>query len=107
MHLLLLDWTIIFPYYQVAQIKSLQLIQNTALCVLTRTQMRDHNFPKKAFMQQLLVKSGGEFKILLLTKMALNDQSQFCLKEYVTLIVHLELCSPRMQTYLWFLKSLK
>ena len=64
-------------------LKSLQLIQNAAAHVLTGTKKRDHITPVLASLHWLPVKSRIEFKILLLTYKALNDQAPSYLKELV------------------------
>ena len=64
-------------------LKSLQLIQNAAARVLTRTGIRNHITPVLASLHWLPVKSRIEFKILLLTYKALNDQAPSYLKELV------------------------
>ena len=62
-------------------LKTLQLIQNAAARVLTRTRKRDHISPVLASLHWLPVKSRIEFKILLLTYKALNGQAPLYLKE--------------------------
>ena len=54
-------------------LKTLQLVQNAAACVLTRTKKREHITPVLASLHWLPVKSRIEFKILLLTFKALNN----------------------------------
>lgn len=58
-------------------LKTLQLIQNAAAHVLTRTNIRDHISPIFASQPWLPVKSRIEFKILLPTYKALNDQAPY------------------------------
>ena len=62
-------------------LKTLQLVQNAAARVLTRTKNRDHMSPVLASVHWLLVKSRIEFKILLLTFKALNNMAPLYLKE--------------------------
>ncbi|XP_039668677.1 uncharacterized protein LOC120566361 [Perca fluviatilis] len=62
-------------------LKTLQLIQNAAARVLTRTKKRDHISPVLASLHWLPVKSRIEFKILLLTYKALNGQAPSYLEE--------------------------
>ena len=64
-------------------LKTLQLIQNAAARVLTRTNRRDHISPVLASLHWLPVKSRIEFKILLLTYKALNGQAPAYLQELV------------------------
>ena len=59
-----------------------------------------------ASLYWLPVKFRIEFKILLLTFKALNDQAPSYLKEQ-NLMYLPEHCAPSMQAYLWFLVSLK
>ena len=61
-------------------LKSLQLIQNAAARVLMITNRRDHISPVLASLHWLPVKFRIEFKILLLTYKALNDQATSYLK---------------------------
>ena len=56
-------------------LKTLQLVQNAAARVLTRTRKRDHISPILASLHWLPITSRIEFKILLLTYKALNDQA--------------------------------
>ena len=56
-------------------IKTLQLVQNAAARVLTKTRKRDYISPILASLYWLPVKSRIEFKILLLTYKALNGQA--------------------------------
>ena len=70
---------------------------------------RDHISPVLAFLHWLPVKFRIEFKILLPTYKALNDQAPSYLKE---LVVHFfskqsTSLSDCMQVYLWFLEFLK
>uniref|UniRef100_A0A8D0CS33 Reverse transcriptase domain-containing protein n=3 Tax=Sander lucioperca TaxID=283035 RepID=A0A8D0CS33_SANLU len=62
-------------------LKTLQLIQNAAARVLTRTNKRDHISPVLASLHWLPVKSRIEFKILLLTYKALNGQAPSYIEE--------------------------
>ncbi|XP_053301931.1 uncharacterized protein LOC128460693, partial [Pleuronectes platessa] len=62
-------------------LKTLQLVQNAAARVLTRTKRREHISPVLASLHWLPVKSRIEFKILLLTFKALNNIAPFYLKE--------------------------
>ena len=64
-------------------LKTLQLVQNAAARVLTRTKKRDHISPVLASLHWLPVKSRIEFKILLLTFKALNNLAPLNLKELV------------------------
>lgn len=64
-------------------IKSLQLIQNSAARVLTKTRKRDHISPVLASLHWLPVKSRIEFKILLLTYKTLKGQAPSYLKELI------------------------
>ena len=64
-------------------LKSLQLVQNAAARVLTRTRKRDHISPILASLHWLPVKSRIEFKISLLTYKALNGQAPSYLKELI------------------------
>ncbi|XP_028454539.1 uncharacterized protein LOC114568999, partial [Perca flavescens] len=64
-------------------IKTLQLIQNAAARVLTRTKRRDHISPVLASLHWLPVKYRIEFKILLLTYKALNGQAPSYLEELI------------------------
>ncbi len=64
-------------------LKTLQLIQNAATRILTRTRKRDHISPILASLHWLPVKSRIEFKILLLTYKALNGQAPSYLKELI------------------------
>ena len=56
-------------------LKTLQLVQNAAARVLTRTKKREHITPVLASLHWLPVKSRIEFKILLLTFKALNNMA--------------------------------
>uniref|UniRef100_A0A3Q3G6B9 Reverse transcriptase domain-containing protein n=1 Tax=Labrus bergylta TaxID=56723 RepID=A0A3Q3G6B9_9LABR len=62
-------------------LKTLQLVQNAAARVLTRTGKRDHINPVLASLHWLPIQSRIEFKILLLTYKALNGQAPSYLKE--------------------------
>uniref|UniRef100_A0A8C9XHM2 Reverse transcriptase domain-containing protein n=1 Tax=Sander lucioperca TaxID=283035 RepID=A0A8C9XHM2_SANLU len=62
-------------------VRTLQLIQNAAARVLTRTKKRDHISPVLASLHWLPVKSRIEFKILLLTYKALNGQAPSYLED--------------------------
>ncbi|XP_068184064.1 uncharacterized protein [Antennarius striatus] len=62
-------------------LKSLQIIQNAAAPVLTRTSARDHISPVLASLHWLPVKARIDFKILLLTYKALRGQAPTYLKE--------------------------
>lgn len=64
-------------------LKSLQLVQNAAARVLTKTRRRDHISPVLASLHWLPVKSRIEFKTLLLTYKALNGQAPSYLKELI------------------------
>ena len=64
-------------------VKALQLVQNAAARVLTRTRKRDHISPVLASLHWLPVKSRIEFKIILLTYKALNGQAPHYLKELI------------------------
>ena len=64
-------------------LKPLQLVQNAAARLLTETKKRDHISPVLASLHWLPVKSRIEFKILLLTYKALNDQAPSYLKELI------------------------
>lgn len=64
-------------------LKTLQLVQNAAARVLTRTRKRDHISPVLASLHWLPVKSRIEFKILLLTYKALNGLAPSYLKELI------------------------
>ncbi len=64
-------------------LKTLKLIQNPAACVLTRTRKRDHISPILASLHWLPVKSRIEFKILLITYKAFNDQALSYLEEAI------------------------
>ena len=62
-------------------LKTLQLIQNAAARVLTRTKKRDHISPVLASLHWLPVESRIEFKVLLLTYKALNGLAPSYLEE--------------------------
>ena len=62
-------------------LKTLQLVQNAAVRVLTKTKTRDHISPVLASLHWLPVKSRIEFKILLLTFKALNNMAPVYLEE--------------------------
>ena len=64
-------------------LRSLQLIQNAAARVLTKTKKRDHITPALAALHWLPVKSRITFKILLLTYKALIGDAPSYLKELV------------------------
>ena len=64
-------------------LKTLQLVQNAAARVLTRTRKRDHISQILASLHWLPIKSRIEFKILLLTYKALNGQAPSYLKELI------------------------
>ena len=64
-------------------IKTLQLVQNAAARVLTKTKKRDHISPVLASLHWLPVKSRIEFKILLLTYKALNGQAPPYINELI------------------------
>ncbi|XP_051811516.1 uncharacterized protein LOC110970601 [Acanthochromis polyacanthus] len=66
-----------------SSLKHLQLIQNAAARVLTGVSKRDHISPILASLHWLPVKSRIEFKILLLTYKALNNQSPSYLKDLI------------------------
>ncbi|XP_077957075.1 uncharacterized protein LOC144406165 [Gasterosteus aculeatus] len=65
-------------------LKPLQLIQNAAARVLTRTKKRDHITPVLTSLHCLPVKSRIDFKVLLLTYKALAGEAPLYLKELVT-----------------------
>ena len=64
-------------------LKTLQLVQNAAARVLTRTKKREHITPVLASLHWLPVKSRIEFKILLLTFKALNNMAPLYFKELI------------------------
>ncbi|XP_037607481.1 uncharacterized protein LOC119477468 [Sebastes umbrosus] len=64
-------------------LKTLQLIQNAAARVLTRTRKRDHITPALVSLHWLPVKSRIEFKIVLLTYKVLNGKAPSYLKELI------------------------
>ncbi|MEJ4599689.1 hypothetical protein SJ928_14005 [Enterococcus faecium] len=64
-------------------VKNLQLVQNAAAPVLTRTGSRDHISPVLASLHWLPVKFRIEFKILLLTYKALNDKAPIYVKNLI------------------------
>ncbi|XP_029297016.1 uncharacterized protein LOC115014371, partial [Cottoperca gobio] len=64
-------------------LKTLQLIQNAAARVLTRTRKRDHITPVLAALHWLPVKYRIEFKILLLTYKSINGQAPAYLKDLI------------------------
>ena len=64
-------------------LKTLQLVQNAAARVLTRTKKREHITPVLASLHWLPVKSRIEFKILLLTFKSLNNMAPLYLKELI------------------------
>ncbi|XP_042341350.1 uncharacterized protein LOC121942262, partial [Plectropomus leopardus] len=64
-------------------LRSLQLVQNAAARVLTRSKKRDHISPVLASLHWLPVKSRIEFKILLLTYKALNGQAPSYLSQLI------------------------
>ncbi|XP_074496841.1 uncharacterized protein LOC141770891 [Sebastes fasciatus] len=64
-------------------LKTLQLIQNAAARVLTRTRKIDHITPVLASLHWLPVKSRIDFKVVLLTYKALNGQAPSYLKELI------------------------
>ena len=64
-------------------LKTLQLIQNAAARVLTRTHRRDHITPVLASLHWLPVQSRIEFKTLLLTYKALHGQAPSYLRELI------------------------
>src|SRR4029434_2402386 len=64
-------------------IKSLQLIQNVAAHTHTKTKKYEHISPVLASLHWLPVKSGIDFKVLLLTYKALNGLAPNYLKELV------------------------
>uniref|UniRef100_A0A3P8RUL5 Reverse transcriptase domain-containing protein n=1 Tax=Amphiprion percula TaxID=161767 RepID=A0A3P8RUL5_AMPPE len=66
-----------------SSLRHLQLIQNAAARVLTGVNKRDHISPILASLHWLPVKSRIEFKILLLTYKALNNQSPSYLKDLI------------------------
>ncbi|XP_054875006.1 uncharacterized protein LOC129350900 [Amphiprion ocellaris] len=66
-----------------SSLKYLQLIQNAAARVLTGVSKRDHISPILDSLHWLPVKSRIEFKILLLTYKALNNQSPSYLKDLI------------------------
>ena len=62
-------------------LKTLQLVQNAAARVLTKTKKREHISPVLASLHWLPVKSRIEFKILLLTFKALNNMAPVYIEE--------------------------
>ena len=64
-------------------LKTLQLVQNAAARVLTKTRKRDHITPILTSLHWLPIKFRIEFKILLLTFKALNGQAPSYLKELI------------------------
>jgi len=64
-------------------LKSLQLIQNAAARVLMITDRGDHISTVLVSLHWLIVKFRIEFKILLLTYKALNDQAPSYLKDLI------------------------
>ncbi|XP_054865229.1 uncharacterized protein LOC129348587 [Amphiprion ocellaris] len=66
-----------------SSLKHLQLIQNAAARVLTIVSKRDHISPILVSLHWLPVKCRIEFKILLLTYKALNNQSPSYLKDLI------------------------
>ncbi|XP_034541124.1 uncharacterized protein LOC117814108, partial [Notolabrus celidotus] len=64
-------------------LKILQLVQNAAARVLTRTRKREHISPVLASLHWLPIKCRIEFKILLLTYKALKNQTPSYLKELI------------------------
>ena len=64
-------------------LKTLQLVQNSAARVLTRTKKRDHISPVLASLHWLPVKSRIELKVLLLTFKAVNNMAPLYLKELI------------------------
>ena len=64
-------------------LKALQLVQNAAARVLTRTGRRDHVSPVLASLHWLPVKFRIEFKILLRTYKVLNNQAPSYLTELI------------------------
>ena len=82
--LLLLDFcNSLSSGYPKKTLNTLQLIHNAAVRVFKRTRKRDHISPMLASLHWLPVKSRTQFKILLLTYKALNDQTPSCLKELI------------------------
>ena len=77
-------------------VKSLQLVQNTAARVLTRTRKRDHISPVLASLHWLPVKSRIEFKIVLLTYKALNGQAP-SYRAYSSLLPHKGITLPKFR----------
>uniref|UniRef100_A0A3Q2NWF9 Reverse transcriptase domain-containing protein n=1 Tax=Fundulus heteroclitus TaxID=8078 RepID=A0A3Q2NWF9_FUNHE len=65
-------------------VQSLQLIQNAAARVLMKINQRDHISPVLASLHWLPVKSRIEFKILLLTYKALNNQAPSYIRALIT-----------------------
>ncbi|KAI3352067.1 hypothetical protein L3Q82_020882 [Scortum barcoo] len=65
-------------------LKTLQLVQNAAARVLTRTRKRDHITPVLASLHWLPVKFRVDFKILLLTYKALHGLAPSYLNELIT-----------------------
>lgn len=64
------SWIIVIPFYQaviISLLRLIQVIQNSAVCVLTITHIREHIYPILASLHWLPVKSGIEIKILFLT----------------------------------------
>ncbi|XP_029903354.1 uncharacterized protein LOC115356335 [Myripristis murdjan] len=64
-------------------LKTLQLVQNAAARVLTRTRRRDHITPILASLHWLPVESRVEFKTLFLTYKTLDGQAPSYLKELI------------------------
>ena len=65
-------------------LRTLQLVQNAAARVLTGTRRRDHITPVLASLHWLPVQQRIDFKILLLTYKALNNQAPSYIKELLT-----------------------
>ena len=88
-------------------LKNVQLIQNAAARVLTRTSRRDHITPILASLHWLPVKSRIEFKILLLTNKAVNNQAPSYLKELLVPYCPQRTLGSQSSAYWRFLDSIK
>ena len=64
-------------------LKSLQLVQNSAARILTHTKKREHITPVLASLHWLPIQQRIDFKVLLLTYKALNNQAPLYLKELI------------------------
>uniref|UniRef100_A0A3P8VZQ2 Reverse transcriptase domain-containing protein n=1 Tax=Cynoglossus semilaevis TaxID=244447 RepID=A0A3P8VZQ2_CYNSE len=65
-------------------LRSLQLVQNAAARILTGTRRREHITPVLASIHWLPVKSRIDFKILLITYKALNNQAPLYICDLIT-----------------------